>query len=109
MKDQAEVPVSSTGCLVRLCWMFFGNALLFFLLVSILMRRPEFPSLLDAACLFTVCLVIGVRYLDIRFLDGRTAEDKPATMTHWRRYAFSVGVAGFGTWLLARVVTHFLK
>ncbi len=109
MQDQAEVPVSGAGCLVRLGWMLFGNLLLFFLLVSIPMKRPAFPSAVDAACMATVVLLIAIRYVDIRYFSGLTGDGKPATMTHWRRYALVIGAGGTGAWILARALEYYLK
>jgi hypothetical protein len=109
MPDQKEAPTSGAGVLARLYWLFFGNTLLFFLLVFIIQKRPKLPSSLDAAYLIAVASLILVRYVDIRFLNGQTGEGKPATMANWRRYALLVGPAGAGAWLLARVLMHFLK
>jgi len=109
MPDQTEAPIGGAGCLVRLYWIFLGNAVLMFLLVFIFEKRPAFPSLIDVACLATVASLIAVRYVDIRFLDGQTGTGDPATMAHWRRYALLTGIVGSGLWLLARAFTHFLK
>ena len=102
MEDQKELSFSGTGCLARLYWMFFGNVLLFVLLTLVFQKRSTLPFLLDAAYLVAVASLIVVRYIDIRFLNGQTGEGKPATMTHWRRYALSVAAVAGGVWLLAR-------
>lgn len=109
MQDQTEVPLSGKGFLVRLYWLFLGNALLFFLLVFIFEKHPKLPSLLDAAYSVALASLILVRYVDIRFLNGQTGEGKPATMAHWHRYALLIGSVGMGGWLLARVLIHFLR
>jgi hypothetical protein len=107
--DQTEAPIGGAGCLVRLYWIFLGNALLLILLVFIVEKRPVFPSLIDLASLATVASLIAVRYVDVRLLNGQTGTGDPATMTHWRRYAMLTGIVGVGLWLLARVLTHSLK
>jgi hypothetical protein len=47
--------------------------------------------------------------VDIRFLNGETGDGKPATLTHWRRYALLVGSVGLGAWLLAHALVSILK
>ena len=108
MTDQKEAPISGTGFLVRLYWMGIGNVLLLFLFFFIVEKRLIFPSLLDAAYLVALASLILIRYVDIRFLNGETGDGKPATLTHWRRYAMIIGSAGGAAWLLARVLAHFL-
>lgn len=106
---QQEVPPSRPGLLVRLYWVILGNAILFFLLVLLFEKHPRLPSLLDTAYLVAVAALISIRYVDIRFLNGQTGEGKPATMTHWRRYALLIGPVGVGAWFLVRVLTHSLN
>ena len=106
MQAQTETPVTGGGFLARLYWAFVGNALLFFLLVFLLEKRPPLPSLLDAACWLAIISLILVRYVDIRFLNGETNEGKPATMAHWRRHATLVGFIGTGAWLVTRLIVH---
>jgi len=107
MQDQKVPPQDGNGVLARLYWMLFGNALLLFLLVFLFTKRPRLPSLFDVSCLVVVGSLIVVRLLDVRFLNGRTAEGDPATMDHWRRYAWVVGPIGVGAWLATRVISHF--
>ena len=109
MPDQKEDPQSGAGFLVRLYWLFIGNVLLFFLLVFIFEKRPPLLSRLDVTYLVAVASLIVARYIDIRFLNGRTGEDKPATMTDLGQYMMIIGPAGVGAWLLVRVLIHFLK
>lgn len=103
MQEHKEVPGSGVGCLVRFYWLFFGNALLFFILIFIVEKRARIPSFLDAAFWVAVGLLIVVRYVDIRYLNGQTGEGKPATMDHWRRYAAIVVPAALVAWILAHV------
>jgi hypothetical protein len=109
MQDQEAAPLGVTGALVRLYWFFFGNAILFFLLLFIVEKHPKVPSLYDPACWLTIASLILVRYADVRFLNVKTSEGKPATLNDWRRYALLVGALGIGGWLLARVLAHLLK
>ncbi len=34
----------------------------------------------------TVGLIVGARYVDIRFYKGQTVDFAPANLGHWRRY-----------------------
>jgi hypothetical protein len=109
MQDPQEVPLSGRGFLARLYWQFLGNALVFILLVFVYEKHPRLPSLLDAAYLAAVATLVIVRYVDIRFLNGQTAEGKPATMADWRSYTRLTGALALGAWLLARALAHFMK
>ena len=79
---------SASGCLIRLCWMIFGNMALFFGAIYIWHNKSSFFSLVDVVFWSIVLLLIVIRYLDIRKLKGLTMKgDEPATMAHWWRYA----------------------
>jgi hypothetical protein len=108
MTDQ-EAPATGAEFLVRIYWLFLGNTLLLFLLVLMSEKRPKLPSITDAAYLAAVASLIAVRYVDIRFLNGQTGEGKPATMSHWRRYALLIGSIGAGAWLVVRLLIPLLK
>lgn len=107
MQDQKEVSAGGAQVLIRLYWLFLGNAILAFLLVFIVEKHPKLPSLFDVAYLATLASLILVRYVDIRFLNGQTGEGKPATVAHWRRYAMLVAPVGLAAWLLTRTLVHF--
>jgi hypothetical protein len=98
--------MGATGCLVRLTWVLLGNAIIALCFVGILRQRDGFPSVSHAFLLGTVVVVIGLRYVDIRWLGGQTATGDPATMAHWRTYALSIGLVGLAAWGLAHVVAH---
>ncbi len=109
MQEQTNVSSNGLGVLLRLYWMFLGNVALIFLLAMIYVRRVPFASRLDAIYLLAVASLLAARYVDIRFLNGETGDGKPATLTHWRRYALLVGSVGLGAWLLAHALVSILK
>ena len=109
MPDQKGAPSSGAVLLARLYWMFIGTVLLLFLLVFIFEKRPRFPSLHDAAYWVAVASLVIVRYVDIRFLSGKTGEGQPATLADWRRYTVLLGSVGMAAWLLVRAIVHLLK
>jgi len=85
-------PLRGGGCLTRLYWMFGGNAILLFVTVFIVDKHFKFPSLLDLAYWATVISLLVVRYIDVRFMNGDTAEGKPSTLQDFRRYAFTLTI-----------------
>jgi hypothetical protein len=95
-------PPAQTGCLgliVRVIWMLFGNAALVLLAVHIV-RAGSF-SAVDALFWLVVAVMVGVRYVDITWLGGLTAEGEPASLRHWRRYSASLLAAAAGLYVLA--------
>lgn len=85
--DPAPAPA---GCLLRLFWMFLGNAVVYASLAVIATRGAPFPSALDAVVWLAVALTIAARRLDITRWQGKTASGEAATLAHWRRHAVIV-------------------
>jgi len=48
--------------------------------------------------------LILTRYVDIRYLKGETADNKPATLKHWRRYSVILVIAAGLLYLLAKII-----
>lgn len=91
-----------TGCLsqlARLFWMAAGNCALALLAVSI--ARAGSPSALDIIFWLLVGALLVIRYIDIKWLRGLTAEGKPASMHHWYRYTGYLLAASVALWALA--------
>ena len=90
-QEQDAARTEASGCLLRVYWMMLGNVLV----VITAWQIAQSDSLLTAADLIFwlgVASLIGIRYADVRYLRGRTAEGQPATMRDWRRY--SLGILG---------------
>lgn len=94
---KADLPQSEPGSiksasgwktLVRFSWLLIGNIILYFLAFSMLVGKGGKTS--DIAYWITVVAMIGLRLLDVKLLGGETAEYKPATMAHWRKYAIKL-------------------
>lgn len=105
--DQRQL--SSAGCLARLFWLMFGNMAVLLCAVYILRNRVPFFSPPDAVFWAAVALLIGVRYIDIKHLQGTTSEGKPATLTDWRRYVGMLVASTAGLWVVAHVVSRALN
>lgn len=92
------------GCAARFFWMGAGNAVLAFLLVFIAQRSGFRLGALDLAYLVTVAALVAVRFVDIRYLAGRTTEGEPATLPLWRRYSAVTVVVGAALWGAAHLL-----
>jgi hypothetical protein len=111
MSDQAkqELPTTEqTGCLggvIRLLWLMVGNFAL--VLIAVALAQRQALSALDLTFWAIVIGLIVLRYIDITRLGGRTTDEKPASLQHWRRYLVLLLLAAGGLWALARGVAYF--
>ena len=104
MHDRQEArppPMSGRAALARIYWMMLGNVPLIFLIMAIADRKFASPLIPSLAYYLVVLSVVIVRYVDIRYLNGQTADDKPATLRHWRRHALILGIVSSCAWLVA--------
>jgi hypothetical protein len=94
------------GCLVRLLWMAVGNLVLVLLAIGIFQNRAGFAlTSLDLFYWVTAFGLLALRYVDIRFLNGKTGDNQPATMNHWVRYAAVVLGISFVMWAIVHLVS----
>ena len=94
---------SVLGCLIPTFWMLVGNGILALCAVAIAARSASF-SAADLFYWLTVGGLLAARYVDIRYLNGRTAEGKPATPAHWRRYAVILIAVSAVAWIVAHAI-----
>lgn len=94
--------------LLRLFWIVIGNFVLFLMIFGIYGGNKGF-SLKDVIYGATVFLLILVRYIDIKFLGGLTAQGTPASMKHWHRYVAGLIVCAGLFWGLAHVANYFFS
>jgi len=102
-REEVTDNTSLLGCLIPTFWMLVGNGILALCAVAI----AAGSSLFGAADLFywlTVGGLLAARYVDIRYLNGRTAEGKPATPAHWRRYAVILIAVAAAAWIVAHAM-----
>lgn len=104
MSASSEAQRTGAGCLTRSVWMLGGNVLLAYLLFSVVHNpaRPLTGTAITYAA--TIAAMILVRYLDIRFLSGETADGQPATMKHWQSYSVILIIASIAMWTLAALL-----
>jgi hypothetical protein len=95
--------------LARPFWMFLGNFILMICAANILMGESGSTRTSDIIFWFAVAAMIIVRFLDIKFLNGLTATDKPATLAHWRKYAIMLIVCSGIIWAAAHAAVSLFK
>ena len=88
--------------------MMLGNALLVAAAYKIVQTEGEL-TLVDLVYWLFVVSLITARYVDIRFLRGRTSEGQPATMRDWRRYSLRVLAISATLWLVAHGLSYFVQ
>ena len=93
-----------SGCLVRLFWMGVGNLILVLATIGIGQNRGGFTlTARDVLFWMTALCLLAVRYIDIRYLGGETADGRPASISDWRRYSAIVLGVSLVLWLGAHL------
>ena len=94
------------GCLARLLWMAVGNLILVLAAVGIAQNKAGFSlTMTDAVFGVTALCLPVVRYVDIRYFNGKTSDSQPATMAHWLRYTAAIFGASSVLWLAAHWIS----
>jgi len=104
----ADRQSSAAGVMARLWWMLLGNVLLAFSLVFIFERSGGFFHAADVVFWITVASLVLIRYVDIRFLDGRTTTNAPTSIRHWIRYVALLVLCSGALWALAHATSYAL-
>ncbi|TNF34769.1 MAG: hypothetical protein EP329_06895 [Deltaproteobacteria bacterium] len=89
---------SLSALFVRLYWLIFGNILLAFMGMMILLHSGGGFFWADIAYGAGLALLVGARWLDVTRLDGLTTEGEPATPAHLRRYVVLTLAVGVPVW-----------
>jgi hypothetical protein len=106
MENENSRSSDVSGCLTRLFWMGIGNFVLVLTAVGIGQNRAGFTlGAMDVLFWATAFGLLAVRYVDIRYLGGQTADSRPASMADWRRYAATVLGVSLALWLVAHWVS----
>ena len=104
---QQEQPerIAAAGCLLRFYWMFVGNAIVA-VSACVISQGDRVLTAADLVFWLGTASLLGVRFVDIRFGKGSTADGEPATMQHWRRYALRVLGVAVALWLAVHGVSY---
>jgi hypothetical protein len=95
------------GAILRLWWMFLGNAVFLFSGLSIAVGgRGWRLSLVDVTFWAATVSLLVARFLDISWYRGSTSTGEPTTMAHWRRYAVLLLVISVALWVGAHFVSR---
>jgi len=97
---------SNSGCLVvlvRPIWIF-GWAGLIFCAIYVALGKGAITA--DLMLIVVTLGLIVSRFIDIRYLDGETWNNKPGTLKHWRRYSFYVFIIAGALYLLAKFIAQ---
>lgn len=105
----AEVPVleNPMGCFIRALWMIVGKVVLVILFL-ILVRTGKTYNVIDYVYLAVVLGLIYLRYIDIRYFQGKTGTGEKATLKDWATYsALLIGVSGL-LWFGAHAIAKYI-
>ena len=97
---------SASGCFLRVYSMMIGHVILLFCALAIFHNRSSFLGVPDAFYWATVGSLLAVRYVDIRYLKGTTADGSPASLADWRRYAVFLLAASTALWLFVNAAAR---
>ena len=95
------------GCLIRLFWMFLGNAMLFLCAMAMAQEASGWFAPIDALFWVLVGSLLIARYVDIKHFNGTTGDGTAATMADFKRYTLILLVVSIGLWIGAHVIGSF--
>ena len=102
-----QAQASGMGAILRLWWMFLGNAVFLFSGLYIAVGgRGWRLSLVDVVFWAATVSLLFARFLDISWYRGSTSTGEPTTMAHWRRYAVLLLVISVALWVGAHFVSR---
>jgi hypothetical protein len=85
--DQSSYHKSSVlNLLVRLYWFLFGYFFTLYSIKEIFYLKAQFFSFGDFLYWLSFILLIGMRFIDVKFLHGDTADGNPATIKDFFQY-----------------------
>jgi len=101
MNDQSRSePSPSLGVLARLYWMAIGPIATILVVLAIIMK--SFKNTIPTSLIYwsLVLSIILIRYLDIRYFKGETADGEPATLKHWKKFSIVGVIVYCAIWLI---------
>ena len=105
--NPSDVRTTPLGAVARVYWMLLGYGILG-LIGALIAKSGPLLSARDLAFWAVAISVIAVRYVDVAYLHGTTAEGEPSTIAHWRRYASILTIIAIAVWAAAHGVAFVL-
>jgi uncharacterized membrane protein len=105
MDDRGNSDTAAGSGMLRLGWLFYGNLVLLACAILIATTSRYSPAI-DIVFWATVAACVGLRYLDIARMNGRTITNQPATLRHWRRYSLFLFAAAAAVWAVAHGIAY---
>lgn len=107
-QQSAQLARDASGCMLRVYWMLFGN--LFVVVAAFYVVQGEgVLTVRDLVFWLLALSLIAVRYVDIHYKHGSTAEGQPATLQHWHGYALKVLGISLPLWLATKALGRFVE
>jgi uncharacterized membrane protein len=93
-------PAPAFGVLSRLYWMAIGPIAIIMISIAVIMKSFENNIPISLIYWGLVFSIILIRYFDIRYFKGETADGEPATMKHWKRFCMAYLIVFVALWLV---------
>lgn len=95
-----------TGIFLRIYWIAFSHGVALILTVNMALFSLQHSLLHNLVLILIVISVIIVRYIDIRYCNGETADCKKATISDWRLWSFKVIAAYIAVFILLHLFAY---
>lgn len=105
LPEQSEENVGCFAALARIYWLG-GGAVLVFCAIYIVLQKATFTVYL--VNILSVISLIVIRFIDIKYFNGETMNNQPATLGHWRQYALGLIVLAGILFLVANLLAKWL-
>ena len=102
----SQPATSPLGCLIHLFCNLIGYGFLFISAGTIIKYKGLYFPFVDLIFWLIALSIIITRFIDIRFFQGETIDNEPATMSHFWKYLMAVlGLAVF-LWTCAHLLAY---
>jgi hypothetical protein len=106
MENSDNNPTQLGGCFIRMLWMGIGNLVVVLVAIGIFQNHAGFGfTSRDVIYWIVVFGLLAIRYVDIRFFNGKTSDNQPATLAHWVRYTAEVLAISLVLWLVMHLIS----
>jgi len=96
--QENQYNTSVLSIIVRIYWFALGYFFTLYSVKRIFSFKAQFFSTGDILYWLSIIMIIGVRFIDVKFLHGDTAEGIPATMKDFFIYSGSLIIISLMLW-----------